>query len=122
MEIKYKQCGDYLIPDLELREQRKIGHYGRLRKAYLEDHRPALFAELVLSERLYDHCAEIEDTVKARLELMIPQIAARNGIGESLKAANPLEWVAQMNLCKALAEEAVLAELIYSDLAVEGSV
>ena len=122
MEIKYKQCGDYLIPDLELWEQRRIGHYGRLRKAYLEEHRPALFAELVLSERLYDHCAEIEDAVHDRLELMIPQIAARNGIDEALKAANPLEWVAQMNLCKAQAEEAVLAELIYSDLAVEGSV
>ena len=72
MEIKYKQCGDYLIPDLELREQRKIGHYGRLRKAYLEDHRPALFAELVLSERLYDHCAEIEDTVKICLKYGTP--------------------------------------------------
>lgn len=57
-----------------------------------------------------------------RLELMIPQIAARNGIDEALKAEKPLEWVAQMNLCKAQAEEAVLAELIYSDLAVEGSV
>ena len=113
MEIKYKQCGDYLIPDLELREQRRIGHYGRLRKAYLEEHRPALFAELLLSERLYDHCAEIEDTVSERLELMIPQIAARNGIDEGLKAENPLEWVAQMNLCKAQAEEVVLDELIY---------
>ncbi len=113
MEIKYKQCGDYLIPDLELREQRRIGHYGRLRKAYLEEHRPALFAELVLSERLYDHCAEIEDAVKDRLELMIPQIAACNGIDEALKASNPLEWAAQMNLCKAQAEEVVLKGLIY---------
>ena len=113
MEIKYKQCGDYLIPDLELREQRIIGHYGRLRKAYLEEHRPALFAELVLFERLYDHCAEIEDAVHDRLELMIPQIAARNGIDEALKAENPLEWVAQMNQCKAQAEEVVLRELIF---------
>ena len=48
-----------------------------------------------------------------RLELMIPQIAARNGIDEGLKAENPLEWVAQMNLCKAQAEEVVLDELIY---------
>lgn len=113
MEIKYKQCGDYLIPDLELREQRRIGHYGRLRKAYLEEHRSALFAELVLSEKLYDHCAEIEDAVHDRLERMIPQIAARNGIDAALKAANPLEWVVQMNLCKAQAEEVVLKELIY---------
>ena len=113
MEIKYKQCGDYLIPDIELREQRRIGHYGRLRKAYLEEHLPALYAKLVLSESLYDHCAEIEDSVQVRLELMIPQIAALNGVDEALKAANPLEWAAQMNLCKAQAEEVVLKELIY---------
>ena len=111
--IPYKREGDYLIPDIELGEQRRIGHYGRLRKAYLEEHRPAMFAELVLSERLYDHCAEIEDAVHVRLELMIPQIAARNSIDEVLKAENPLEWVAQMNLCKAQAEEVVLRELIF---------
>ena len=51
--------------------------------------------------------------VHDRLELMIPQIAARNGIDEALKAENPLEWAAQMNLCKAQAEEVVLDELIY---------
>ena len=44
---------------------------------------------------------------------MIPQIAERNGINEALKAVNPLEWAAQMNMCKAQAEEVVLNELIY---------
>lgn len=113
MEIKYKQCGDYLIPDIELRKQKPIGRYGRMRKEYLKEHRPILYAELVLSEQLYDHCAEIEESARRRLELMIPQIAAINGIDEALKAANPLEWAAQMNMCKAQAEEVVLNELIY---------
>ena len=105
--------GIYLIPDIELRKQKPIGRYGRMRKEYLKEHRPILYAELVLSEQLYDHCAEIEETARRRLELMIPQIVERNGIDEALKAANPLEWVVQMNTCKAQAEEVVLTELIY---------
>ena len=33
-----------------------IGHYGRLRKAYLEGYRPDLYTALVASEKLYEHC------------------------------------------------------------------
>ena len=36
------------------------------------------------------------------------------GITEELKAENQMEWVRQMNACKAQAEEAVKAELIYN--------
>ena len=44
-ELTYTRCGDYDIPDLELscREDRPIGKYGRMRKRYLQDHRPVLF-------------------------------------------------------------------------------
>ena len=45
---------------------------------------------------------------------MIPQLAERNGVTEKLKAENPLEWVRRMNLCRSMAEEVILAELIYS--------
>ena len=38
----------------------QIGHYGHLRKAYLEGYRPDLYAALIASEQLYEHCAEIE--------------------------------------------------------------
>ena len=56
-ELTYTCCGDYDIPDLELsyREDRHIGKYGRMRKRYLQDHRPVLFNCLLLSERLYPH-------------------------------------------------------------------
>ena len=50
MNITYTQNGDYLIPNIVIRKTKPIGHYGRLRKAYLEMHRPILFNELVLAE------------------------------------------------------------------------
>ena len=55
MELTYTQCGDYLIPDLVLSDTRKyhIGKYGRMRRAYLKDHRPALYSTLLLTEKLF---------------------------------------------------------------------
>lgn len=48
-----------------------IGHYGHLRKAYLEGYRPDLYAALIVSEQLYEHCAEIEDAARSRLDIII---------------------------------------------------
>ena len=36
MNITYTQNGDYLIPNIIIRKTKPLGHYGRLRKAYLE--------------------------------------------------------------------------------------
>ena len=36
MNITYTQNGDYLIPNIVIRKTKPLGHYGRLRKAYLE--------------------------------------------------------------------------------------
>ena len=40
MNITYTQNGDYLIPNIVIRKTKPLGRYGRLRKAYLEMHRP----------------------------------------------------------------------------------
>ena len=39
--------------------RKPLGYYGRLLKAYLGMHRPILFNELVLSDKLFEHCADI---------------------------------------------------------------
>ena len=65
MNITYTQNGDYLIPNIIIRKTKPIGHYGRLRKAYLEMHRPILFNELVLSDKLFEHCAEIDEAARS---------------------------------------------------------
>ena len=101
------------IPNIIVRKTKPLGHYGRLRKAYLEMHRPILFNELVLSDKLFEHCAEIDEAARNRMELIVPELVKRNGVTEQLKAENQMEWVRQMNACKAQAEEVVKAELIY---------
>ena len=74
---------------------------------------PILFNELVLSDKLFEHCAEIDETARNRMELIVPELVKRNGVTEQLKAENQMEWVRQMNACKAQAEEVVKFELIY---------
>ena len=108
MNITYTQNGDYLIPNIVIRKTKPIGHYGRLRKAYLEMHRPILFNELVLSDKLFEHCAEIDEAARNRMELIVRSLAEQNGVTEQLKADNQMEWVRQMNACKAQAEEIIL--------------
>lgn len=44
MNIAYTQNGDYLISNIVIGKTKPLGHYGRLRKAYLEMHRPILFS------------------------------------------------------------------------------
>lgn len=113
--ITYRQDGDYLVPDITIQEQeRPIGKYGRMRRAFLEKHRPILYSSLSLKEKLFPHLLEIEDAAEQRLEQMIPQMAKAEGITEQLKAKNPMEWVGAMNNIKARAEEVILRELIYS--------
>ena len=101
------------IPNIIIRKTKPLGHYGRLRKAYLEMHRPILFNELVLSDKLFEHCAEIDEAARNRMELIVRSLAEQNGVTEQLKAENQMEWVRQMNACKVQAEEVVKAELIY---------
>ena len=91
-----------------------IGHYGHLRKSYLEGYRPDLYTALAASEKLYEHCAEIDAAARSRIDLIMPELAKSAGATEELKAADPMKWVGLMHACKAQAEEIVKYELIYA--------
>ena len=114
--LTYTMNGDYQIPDLKLSEQpeKPLGKYGRMRKAYLKEHRPILYNQLLMSEKLYPHLREIDETANSRLKQMMPRLAESAGATEELKARDPMQWVGLMNTCKAQAEEILLAELINS--------
>ena len=115
-ELNYRTSGDYLIPELTLteQEQKPLGKYGRMRKKYLQEHRPVLWNQMIISETLYLHLREIDETASSRLEQMLPALAKAAGATEELKASDPMAWVGLMNCCKAQAEEVILSELIYS--------
>ena len=111
----YMQVGDYYIPDLKDEEpgHYSIGKYGRMRKRYLQAHRPILFSELTLSGKLYQHLAETDHACKERVELIIWQMKGREGVTEALKAVDQIEWIRRMNSIYNRAEEIVLSELVY---------
>ena len=72
MKITYTLIGDYYLPDIKLDEPppeavNPLGRYARMRRAYLREHRPILYARLLLTEKLYPHLREIDDAARTRL-------------------------------------------------------
>ena len=117
MEINYSQCGDYLFPVLVLSEDeiQPIGKYGRMRQRYLKERHPVIYSELLLTEKLYPHLQEIDEACEGRLELLVLQMAKREGVTEALKAEDQMAWVGKKNSIRSRAEEIVLHELIYTE-------
>lgn len=114
--IHYTLQGDYYFPDLNLPEapRQSIGHYGRMRKAYLEEHRPGFYERLILSGKLYDHLAETEAACTKRMEITVPRMAQAEGVDEKLKAIDQMTWVGRMNSIRQRAEETILNEIVYA--------
>ena len=116
-ELTYTKNGDYRIPNLKLSEEPEstpLGKYGMLRKTYLQEHRPILWNQMILSETLFPHLREIDETANRRLEQMMPELMKSAGVTEELKARDQMKWVGLMNSLRNAAEETVLAELIYN--------
>ncbi len=44
--------------------------------------------EIVRSDKLFEHCAEIDEAARNRMELIVPELAKRNGVTEQLKTEN----------------------------------
>ena len=111
----YTQVGDYLIPDISLPDAPAypIGKYGRMREAYLKEHRPGLYTQLILSGKLHEHLSEVERICNERLDIMISQMVKAQGVTEAMKAQDQLGWVGRMNEIKNSAEESILAEIIF---------
>ena len=112
--IDYILAGDYYIPDLKLPEEnRPIGRYGRLHRDYLKQEHPARFSSLILTGKLWTYLADLNEQAEERLDLIIEQMKAAEGVTEELKARNQLEWVGRMNNIRNRAEEIINSELIY---------
>lgn len=109
------QCGDYQIPNLSLPTEKHypIGKYGMLRKTYLKQNRKGLHNQMLLQGTLYDHLQKIDDDAHRLISRYVQEMAVREGVDESLKAKDQMEWVQRMNGFKAMAEEIVMHELIF---------
>ena len=114
MELTYTRAGDYEIPNIALSQTGSIGHYGRLRREYLREHRPVIFNTLVLSERLFPHLQEVEQRAHDRMDELMELMKQERKIDEKLKAHDPMRWVGEMNNIRVCAEEIVLREIVFA--------
>ena len=70
MEITYTPVGDYFLPNITLSDPPDappLGRYGMMYKKYLREEKPALYASLLLSERLYPLCRSVDQAAAHRL-------------------------------------------------------
>ena len=77
-EVTYTWAGDYLLPGLRTSDPpdaQPLSRYGRMHKNYLREHRPILYSQLLLSERLFSLCREIDESAAARLEIGVSEEA-----------------------------------------------
>ena len=109
----YKQIGDYLLPDVELPEEKSIGvwgtrHYNHLRKA-----NRVLFSQLTISGKMNEYLADIDKQAEEMFSQLVKQLAEKDGITETFKANDQMEWVRQMNSVRNRAAGIVNKELIF---------
>ena len=113
----YELQGDYYIPCLVLpdTEERPIGIWGRKHLDYIKEHRPVLYTDLVLSGKLYSYLTDIDTQARNKLDLLVTQLAEKEGTNDCLKAQDQIAWVRAMNNIHNRAEEIVLKEMIYGE-------
>ena len=112
----YELQGNYYIPCLVLDEEdaQPIGMWGRKHLRYIKEHRPVLHTTLLLSGKLNSYLVEIDNRATEMFDLLMKQLAEKEGITEQLKATDQMAWVQHMNNIRNAAEEIVNAEVIFA--------
>ena len=111
--LQYELLGDYYLLAGDEPEQPNIGvwgprHYHHLRKA-----NRVLFSQLMIGGKMNEYLADIDRQAEEMFSQLVKQLAERDGITETLKATNQIEWVRRMNTVRSQATEIVNEELIF---------
>ena len=91
-----------------MEEEKILGQWGRMRRAYLKEHHPAIYSTMVMTGELFPHLYQVDEQAELILEQMISHSPAPN------RNADPMAWVRHMNAVKAQVEEIIREELIYA--------
>ena len=111
--LKYELVGDhYLIAGENEPEERSIGVWGQRHLRYLKARRRVLYVNLLTSGALSAYLADLDRQTEALFLRLVAQMAVTEGITETLKAADQMEWIRRMNSVGNRAAEIVNTELI----------
>ena len=113
--IDYVLAGDYYVPAIKPpEEERPIGKWGRMHRAYLEDTNPLLLNHLILTGRIFTYLADLNEQAQDRYQRIVRQMMEAEGVTEDMKQRSQMEWVRAMNSIASRAEEVVKHEMIYT--------
>ncbi len=113
----YTKQGDYLLPNLILPAEEKIGYigvWGQRRLNYLKHHRKVLYYNLLTSGKLHSQLADTEEQAQQLFSRLVKQYAEKESVTEQLKATEQMKWVSKMNNIRESVTEVVNNELIYA--------
>lgn len=113
--LKYELVGDYYLiagDDEPEEEQKPIGIWGQRHLRYLKEHHRVLYANLLTSGELNAYLADIDRQAEELFLRLVKQMADAEGITETLKASDQMEWVGRMNSVRSRATEIVNSDLI----------
>ena len=111
----YELQGDYYIPCIKLpeKEQQPIGIWGQRHLRYIKQNRKVLYLNLLTSCKLNSYLVEIDQQAEDMFFRLVKQMAEREGVSETLKAENQMEWVQRINSIRNRAIEIVNTGIIY---------
>lgn len=112
----YGLQGDYYLPCLRLTEEVEvhIGVWGERHRRYLKEDRKAAYTHLLTRGRLNKYLADIDNQAEEMFSRVVSTMAAAEGITETLKTNDQMEWVRRMNNVQNRAREIVNSERIYN--------
>lgn len=112
--LKYELIGDYyLIAGEDEPEQEPIGIWGQRHLRYLKKCHRVRYANLLTRGDLNAYLADIDLQAEKLFLRLVKQMADTEGITETLKACDQMEWVGRMNNVRNTAMELVNAEMIF---------
>ncbi len=111
--LKYELVGDYyLIAGDDKPEQEPIGIWGQRHLRYLEKCHRVRYTNLLTSGELNAYLADIDRQAEKLFLRLVKQMADAEGITETLKASDQMEWVGRMNSIRDRVTEIVNNELM----------
>lgn len=114
--IEYVEVGDYYFPNLSAHnnKQYNIGKYGRLHAKFIKENRPCFYTAKMINGTWLDYLEEIDNTAKEMVSNHIKELAAKQGITETLKATDQFAWISAMEQIKHTAEEFVFENIMHT--------
>ena len=91
-----------------------MGKYGRMRQSFLRDYHSGTYTAMLLTGKLNAYLDEIDQNASDMMDRLTAQMAQAEGVTETLKASDQMEWVRRMNSIRNRAEEIVLNDLVYN--------